>query len=190
MTGRHVPGREPTGRELAGGRDRPVRDLRVRDLTAADLPRLVELEQELFAPSPWSEGMLREELGAPGRVYVGVEDEGELVAYAGLWFDGDVTQVMTIGVTRSAQRRGLGTLLLRTLLEASDELGASAVLLEVRVDNGPAIALYERHGFTVLRRRRRYYQPEGVDAFTMRRPLGGPPDEGPSPAPPYPGHHA
>jgi [ribosomal protein S18]-alanine N-acetyltransferase len=140
----------------------------VRPLTLADLPRLVELEEELFAPSAWSEGMLREELAAPGRTYVGIDEDGGLVAYAGLWFDGDVTQVMTIGVAPSAQRRGLGTVLLTELVDRSRDLGAAAVLLEVRVDNDPAIALYERHGFTVLARRRRYYQPEDVDAFTMQ----------------------
>jgi [ribosomal protein S18]-alanine N-acetyltransferase len=140
-----------------------------RPLGLDDLPRLAELEEELFAPSPWSEWMLREELSAPGRTYLGIDDEdGRPVAYAGLWFDGDVAQVMTIGVARDAQRRGLGTLLLEALVARARDHGASAVLLEVRVDNEAAIALYERHGFAVLTRRRRYYQPEDVDAFTMR----------------------
>jgi [ribosomal protein S18]-alanine N-acetyltransferase len=154
-----------------------------RALTEADLPRLVELEELLFAGSAWSLGMLAEELRAPGRWYVGVDgaadasDDGarerrtRLLAYAGLWFDGDVAQVMTIGVDPAAQRRGLGTLLLDALVDEARALGADAVLLEVRVDNDPALELYRRHGFEVLGRRRRYYQPEDVDAFTMRRPL-------------------
>lgn len=156
----------------------------IRLLTAADLPRLAALERELFDPSPWSESMLRAELEGPGRWYVGIDGPlpgpvpavgapaagpaHGLVAYAGLWFDGDVAQVMTIGVTTGAQRRGLGRTLLTALVERSVALGADAVLLEVRVDNAAAIALYESHGFEVLNRRRRYYQPEDVDAFTMR----------------------
>lgn len=164
--------------------------MRLRPLTDADLPRLVELEKELFAPGEWSRGMLAEELRGWGRWYVGIDDDAadddtdaatharahtgtgadgdpRLVAYAGLWFDGDVAQVMTIGVARSAQRRGLGATLLRALVDRSRELGATAVLLEVRVDNEAAIALYERHGFTVIGRRPRYYQPGGIDALTM-----------------------
>ncbi|WP_225753027.1 GNAT family N-acetyltransferase [Actinotalea sp. Marseille-Q4924] len=162
----------------------------LRPLTEEDLPRLVELEERLFAPSAWSAGMLTEELRAPGRWYVGIDADASpgpvggtssdgaargrssrLVAYAGLWFDGDVGQVMTLGVDPAAQRRGLGTILLHALVGRARELGAEAVLLEVRVDNAPAIALYRGHGFEVLGRRRRYYQPEGVDAFTMRLPL-------------------
>ena len=152
----------------------------VRPLTAADVPRLVALERLLFGRSAWSELMVREELEAPGRWYVGVDGDdlvrgnaglvptSRCVGYAGLWFDGDVSQVMTIGVAPSAQRRGVGARLLTALLDRSRELGAQAVLLEVRVDNAPAIALYERSGFTVIARRKRYYQPEDVDAWSMR----------------------
>ena len=50
--------------------------------------------------------------------------------------------------------------------------GATSLLLEVRADNAPAIALYERHGFDRIAVRRRYYQPGDVDAWVMRlRPL-------------------
>lgn len=163
---------------------------RLRELTVADLPRLVDLERELFGPSAWSRSMLHEELRGPGRWYVGVEGPAraavgavgapptaagtEVVAYAGLWFDGEVAQVMTIGVQAAAQRRGLGRRLLDALVERARGLGAEAVLLEVRVDNAAALALYESAGFTVLARRRRYYQPEDVDAFTMRLDLGLP----------------
>jgi len=143
----------------------------LRLLTDADLPRLLELERELFGAGAWSAGMLAEELAAPGRWYVGADGDGRLVGYAGLWFDGDVTQVMTIGVDPAAQRGGLGTALLTALVARSRELGAQAVLLEVRFDNEAAIALYQRAGFEIIGRRRRYYQPEDLDAWTMRLEL-------------------
>ena len=42
------------------------------------------------------------------------------------------------------------------------------MLLEVRVDNTPALALYERFGFGQNGNcAKRYYQPEGIDAYTM-----------------------
>ena len=165
----------------------------LRPLTTADVPGVLALERELFGPSAWTEAMVVEELGGAGRWYVGLDGPGaartrplgpvgspppppqdpgtELIGYVGAGFDGEVVEVMTIGVAQHAQRQGLGGLLLESLVDRARLLGATAVLLEVRVDNAAAISLYERTGFTVLRRRRRYYQPEDVDAWTMRKEL-------------------
>jgi ribosomal-protein-alanine N-acetyltransferase len=121
----------------------------VRPLRASDLPQVVGLEVELFGRGAWSYGMLAEELGGVGRWYVAAEEvrldragPGDVVGYAGLWFDGEITQVMTTGV-----------------------------LLEVAVTNTAAITMYEKFGFVRLGLRKRYYQPEDVDAYTMRLDL-------------------
>lgn len=152
--------------------------VRLRPLTSDDVPEVAALERELFGRSAWTPSMVREELGAPGRTYLAAElDEPDepvgapLAGYAGSWWDGDVVQVMTIGVRETLQGRGVGRALLGAILTQAVDLGAGAVLLEVRVDNARAIDLYERAGFVVLARRRRYYQPEDVDAWTMRLDL-------------------
>ena len=144
-------------------------DVAVRELVPADVPRLERMERELFLAGAWSRAALEDEIDGPGRWYVGAVDvgTGELLGYAGLWFDGVDVQVMTIGTDAAHQRRGVGALLLDALLARARELGAARVLLEVRVDNDPALRLYERAGFTRLGRRRGYYQPENVDAWTM-----------------------
>jgi ribosomal-protein-alanine N-acetyltransferase len=46
------------------------------------------------------------------------------------------------------------------------------VWLEVAVTNSAAIALYREFGFEDVRVRRRYYQPEDIDALVMRARLG------------------
>jgi ribosomal-protein-alanine N-acetyltransferase len=148
----------------------------VRPLTHADLPVLDRFERELFGAGAWSRAVLAEELEGPGRWYVGVQDPatGALVGYAGLWFDGVDAQVMTIGTTTVRQRRGVGAVLLAALLARAREVGAAHVYLEVRVDNDPALRLYERAGFVRMGRRRGYYEPENIDAWTMSLALGAP----------------
>jgi ribosomal-protein-alanine N-acetyltransferase len=148
--------------------ERPTGPVRLRPLALADVAAIVALERDLFEASAWSEAMICEELVGFGRYYVATDDDAGLAGYAGSWFDGDVAQVMTIGVAWRAQGRGLGRALLRGLIDRARSDGAEAVLLEVRVDNEPAIALYRSEGFEVLARRPRYYQPEDVDAWTMR----------------------
>ncbi|HEX5332477.1 MAG TPA: ribosomal protein S18-alanine N-acetyltransferase [Cellulomonas sp.] len=148
----------------------------VRPLTTADLPALDTFERELFGPGAWSRAALAEELHGPGRWYVGGQDvaTGELVGYAGLSFDGVDAEVMTIGTTTGHQRRGVGSALLAALLGHAREVGAANVYLEVRVDNDSALRLYERAGFVRMGRRRGYYQPENVDAWTMSLALSHP----------------
>lgn len=158
---------------------------RLRPLRAADLPRVVELEVEMFGPSAWTYGMLADELGARGRWYIAAEEirddrpgPGDLVGYAGLWFDGEITQIMTIGVAPRAQHCGIGSQMLTALIDRSRELGANAILLEVAVNNAAALGMYEKYGFTKLGLRKRYYQPEDVDAYTMRLDLTAAADAG------------
>ncbi len=66
--------------------------------------------------------------------------------YAGFWYDGDDAEIMTIGVGRQFQRRGIAASLMEALIARAREQGAQRMLLEVRVDNIPALALYERFG--------------------------------------------
>lgn len=147
-------------------------DVVVRPLVAPDLSALERMERTLFGVSAWSRQMLADELVGPGRTYVGAElPGGSLVGYAGLWFDGRDAQVMTVATDPGYQGRGIARRMLVTLLDRARELRAECVLLEVRVDNAPAIHLYESLGFEQLGRRRGYYQPENVDAWTMRLPL-------------------
>ena len=144
-------------------------DVVVRELTATDLPRLEVLERDLFGPAAWSPASLAEELVTDGRWYIGAATRGSglLVGYAGLWFDGEDAQVMTIAVDSQHQDRGIARVMLNQLVEHARGLGAQRVLLEVRVDNDPAIHLYESTGFERLGRRRAYYQPGNIDAWTM-----------------------
>lgn len=179
----------------------------LRPIVTTDLPRLAELEIELFGAGAWSAAMLADELAGPGRWYVAaVPDPADpagprgpadpsgpdasdsdaadprdlgarpLIGYAGTWYDGEDVQVMTIGVAGDAQGRGIGGMLLGALLDHARRIGATSAFLEVRVDNTPALALYERFGFERIGRRRRYYQPEDVDAWTMRVALASAPD--------------
>ncbi|BDZ41153.1 ribosomal-protein-alanine acetyltransferase [Paraoerskovia sediminicola] len=166
---------------VAGGTDGPEGapfEIRLRPLEAADLRRVERLEQVLFGRSAWTYGMLADELGGLGRWYVAAEPERpyaagrqDVVGYAGLWFDGDVTQVMTLGVDPEVQHQGVGRLLLEALISRSRDLRAEAVLLEVAVDNVPALNLYASYGFVQMGLRKKYYWPEGTDAYTMRLEL-------------------
>jgi ribosomal-protein-alanine N-acetyltransferase len=130
----------------------------------------IDLDAELFGAEQWSLRMLWGELAQPAsRHYLIAEDDGEMIGYAGLAAYADEAFVQTIGVRPTHQRHGIGGTLLKALLAEADARAVPSVLLEVRVDNLVAQRLYERHGFSPLRIRKRYYQASGVDALEMRR---------------------
>jgi ribosomal-protein-alanine N-acetyltransferase len=147
--------------------------VQIDQLRPADLPDCAALEAQLFAgDDPWTEQSFANEL-AQGHYYLAARVAGRLVGYAGLALLGRrpylEAEVHTIGVHPAYQHRGIGRRLLRELLAYADARRAAATYLEVRTDNEAAIALYRSEGFQVMGIRRRYYQPSGADAYTMRR---------------------
>lgn len=145
----------------------------VRELSWDDIPELVRMDSEMFPSDAWSEASWWGELaGRPRRDYVVVEREGELAAYGGIDHGGQIADLMTIAVAPGHRGSGVGGDLLSELERRAADGGAEALILEVRADNEPAKALYERRGYVVLTVRRGYYQPGNVDALVMRKMLG------------------
>ena len=79
-------------------------------------------------------------------------------------------EIFRIATHPDHQRQGIAAQLLERLFELLNEQGVESLLLEVRADNGPAIALYERYGFRVIHVRKDYYQAANqasMDALIM-----------------------
>ena len=76
---------------------------------------------------------------------------------------------MLIAVDPAARCQGIGQALVADFVKIAADEGAVRLHLEVR-DGNPAIALYERAGFTPAGRRKNYYHgPDGDsrDALTL-----------------------
>ncbi len=70
---------------------------------------------------------------------------------------GLIVDIMTIGVTTSARRRGLARQALRLLLVDLARRGVRRVTLDVKADNAAALAFYRQHGFFVTAFRDAFY---------------------------------
>lgn len=163
-------------------------DVRLRPMRVADLDVLLRFEQEMFGPEAWSRRGYLEELADRKQRYYLVAEKmtgtvveeaagtpgSSLLGTGGLLTIGETAQILTLAVLPPARRTGVGRLLVRALIAEARRRCASEVLLEVREDNEPAQRLYATEGFTVLGRRRGYYEQGRVDAITMRYELDRP----------------
>ena len=152
----------------------PVAAVTWRPLASADLAYVAALEGQIHA-APWTPGNFRDALAAGYSARVG-ERDGRIVAYGVLMLAPGEAQLLNLSVVPDARREGLGRALLAQFLDDARRLGAEQVFLEVRAGNAPAIALYERAGFTRVGRRSAYYPiaADGSpreDALVMRRAL-------------------
>ncbi|HWY67174.1 MAG TPA: N-acetyltransferase [Terriglobales bacterium] len=78
--------------------------------------------------------------------------------------------VITLDVDSSARRAGLGSDLMKALEAKFASVGCSSVFLEVAVNNGPALAFYKKHGYSVWKTLRRYY-PGQLDGLLMGKSI-------------------
>ena len=159
---------------------------RIRRAEKMDLERVVQIEHESF-PTPWPYDLLAQHMYEDG--FLVAEFNEMLIGYiiVGMKMpslfsrlerrtlqllrgeespEPQVGHVMNIAVDPQFRRHGLGRELLQHGMEYLRSLGADEIELEVRVDNAPAIALYNRFGFEVKDRIRNYYS-NGDDAFLM-----------------------
>jgi ribosomal-protein-alanine N-acetyltransferase len=150
-------------------------DLRIERVRWWHLSAMARMEQAIFGPEAWSEGVLWSELAA-GHDYRAVfdrtaDDPDTIAGYAGTAFSDTEAWINNIAVAEAYRRRGVAVRLMDDLIARARAGGAKAVLLEVAVDNVPAQRLYDRYGFYGIGVRRNYYQHTGTDAAVMRMDL-------------------
>ncbi len=157
------PSPEPSTPPIAGVRLTPMRE--------RDLARVSAIERDAY-PDPWKkEHFLHELLENRFAVSRTLRLEDLVIGYAMAWRLQHEFKINNVAVDRTFRRRGLADWMLGVLLCEARESGCTTATLEVRPSNRPALALYRRHGFREVCRRKGYYQPENEDAIQMTAPL-------------------
>lgn len=143
----------------------------LREALPADFESLWQLDQQCFTPEiAYSQEALRYFLARPGTFTLLAEGPEGLTGFILTHLYKQHGHIITIDVRESHRRTGLGSHLLRAAEERLRTLGREAVVLEVAVDNLPAITFYKRHGYSIVKTIPRYYA-NGVDALLMSKSL-------------------
>ena len=77
--------------------------------------------------------------------------------------------MMNVAVAPGYRRQGVAAALVTALVEELAKAGNHSLTLEVRASNFPAIALYEKLGFSQVGCRKNYYRNPKEDGLILRK---------------------
>lgn len=140
--------------------------LTVRPMQKKDIERVFEIENLSFR-SPWSKSSLLGELKNNVAIYLVLEEEGVLAAYAGEWVLFDESHMTNIAVHPDFRGKGYGRVLFYAMMEAAFKQGARQMTLEVRETNTVAQNLYFSMDYEKQGYRKRYYTDTGEGALLL-----------------------
>jgi ribosomal-protein-alanine N-acetyltransferase len=151
----------------------------IREMTPMDADAAAFIEKETFS-QPWSRQAFLDSLANPNTMFLTAveecsesDDAPAVMGYVGMYLAGDEGEITNVAVARDFRRKGIGRALILELVARAAERGVSRIVLEVRVSNHPAIALYEQMGFCRVGTRRGFYDFPKEDADIMIREISG-----------------
>ena len=119
---------------------------------------------------PWTRDSIEALINDDNKVALKASDDDKLIGYVGASYVLDEAEIGNICVLPGYRGQGVGRKLFDELTKYLKESGINVIFLEVESDNAPAIALYERQGFTKYNARKNYYG-EGRDALLYKKEL-------------------
>ena len=143
-------------------------EYRITDANAAHVAALEELEKQCFSV-PWTREQLLSQLPDGRHEFLVALAEGAPVGYVGMMCVLDEGYISNVAVSPACRRQGIADVLIEELIRRAGMRELAFVTLEVRAGNGPAKALYEKHGFVPVGMRKNYYTSPVEDAVLMTK---------------------
>ena len=130
-----------------------------------DLEEAYKIELEVN-PSPWKyETFLSSfEIGHKGLI---CKNDNQMIGFIIFSPITPEAHILSISVRNEMQSKGIGTLLLKSMLDQCKVMNYKKIFLEVRVSNEKAINFYEKFGFSKDAIRNNYYTDNSEDALLM-----------------------
>jgi len=150
-------------------------NIKVRKAEEKDIERILEIDGAAFS-HPWTKETFSEDLDDDLKAVWVAELSDDDIGINGViagYLDSFVmptveAEVLRIACDEKYRRKGIAHNLLNFMLCYCNLIAAPKILLEVREDNAPAIALYKSFNFAEDGRRKKYYD-NSVDAILMSR---------------------
>ena len=153
-------------------------DFHIRPFRPEDFDCLWKIDQTCFPPGIAYTQMdltgfitRRKAITLVAEHAAGTEFKGGIAGFAVAQPIKKAGRILTLDILPQARRCGLAT---RLILECETRLragGCQHVYLETAINNDPAIRLYSKLGYQILRKLPMYYQTHALDAYLMGKLL-------------------
>lgn len=134
----------------------------VQDASAKDLERLYGIERECFVEEAFTKEQIAQLLTDYNSIGLMALEGREIVGFIVGMICPDRKassgHVVTIDVSLSHRRKGIGTMLLKEMERIFTQKGVHVSFLEVREDNVAALCLYLKLGYKKVGRLENYYK--------------------------------
>lgn len=136
--------------------------------SSADLDGVLAIEDASFT-NPTTRDWYERELQRPEVcfIYILRTPAHPVAGFCAFWLVADQAHINNLAVLPELRGRGLGTQLLEAVIAEAAHIGATALTLEVRASNQPALRLYQSAGFKEEGVRKSYYTKPVEDALIL-----------------------
>lgn len=141
-------------------------ELSIEKCTKKDAPCVAKIEKECFS-TPFKEEDIISYLKSPIWHFLVAKCEGEVVGYVSFTIIIDECQIVNVATSQGYRKMGVGSALLKAMLDYVKDNGCKSAYLEVRESNLPAISLYKKYGFEIVGVSKNHYSQPTENALLM-----------------------
>jgi len=135
----------------------------------SDLEEVMKIERVSFK-LPWKRSYFLYDMNRPNAYCLVAKEENRIIGYSVAWKIEDQIHLANIAVHPQERRKGVGSQLLKAILEIGKEVRCQKIFLEVRKSNIQAQNFYRKFGFVHTLTQKGYYH-DGEDALLLEKKL-------------------
>lgn len=166
--------KSPRGRRPIAQPEGERSPFRIRRMGLRHLKSVVSIEMRSFV-DPWSPFAIALDLrqNPQAEYFVALDGFRSVAGYAAWWNQGQTARIVKVAVSPERRKAGIGSALVRTLLESASRQGCSFAQLEVRESNAHARAMYKNLSFEEAGTVESFYGSESAVIMVRALPFCG-----------------
>lgn len=142
--------------------------MKIERMTKAHLDSVCLIEESCFS-HPWSRNSLESELENENSLFYVCIYNNVVAGYIGMNTVLDEGYIFNVAVDNQFRKLGIGTTLIKSLVDYAKSNNFYLLTLEVRESNAAAISLYSKFGFVKVGERKNYYSSPQENAILMTK---------------------